>query len=51
MFKEFEALVLRQFNSHIKAFYSDWRGEYQKLNSHFKQTGIVHRIACPYTHE
>ena len=35
MSKEFEALFLRQFNSHIKAFHSDWEGEYQKLNSYF----------------
>ena len=51
MFQEFQSLVSRQFNSQIKSFHSDWGGEYQKLNSYFKKQGIVHRIACPYTHE
>ena len=26
-------------------------GEYRKLNTYFKQVGIVHRLACPHTHE
>ncbi|KAL6311623.1 hypothetical protein AAG906_027415 [Vitis piasezkii] len=25
--------------------------EYRKLNTYFKQVGIVHRLACPHTHE
>ena len=41
MFKEFESLVLRQFNSKIKAFHSVWGGEYQQLNSYFRQNGIT----------
>jgi hypothetical protein len=51
MFLQFQQLIQRQFNTSIKAFHSDWGGEYQKLNSYFKSVGIVHRIACPYTHE
>ena len=50
-FLAFESLVHRQFNSKIKAFHSDWGGEFQKLHKYFNQHGIVHRIACPYTHE
>lgn len=50
-FLNFEAFIHRQFNSTIKAFHSDWGGEYQKLNVYFKNKGIVHRLACPYTHE
>ena len=42
MFKEFEALITRQFNGKIKSFHSDWGGEYKKLNSYFRQTGIIH---------
>ena len=38
IFKEFESLVFHQFNCKIKAFHSDWGGEYKKLNSYFKQT-------------
>lgn len=51
MFQEFESLVSRQFNSKIKNFHSDWGGKYKKFNTYFKQNGIIHRIACPYTHE
>lgn len=50
-FLHFEQMVTRQFNTTIRAFHSDWGGEYQKLNKYFTSTGIIHRIACPYTHE
>lgn len=51
VFIQFEKLIKRQFGKPILAFHSDWGGEYQRLNHYFKATGIVHRIACPYTHE
>lgn len=50
-FLQFQSLVDRQFNAKLKAFHSDWGGEYQKLSKLFQSTGIIHRIACPYTHE
>jgi hypothetical protein len=50
-FIQFEKMIDGQFNTKIRAFQSDWGGEYQKLHHYFKQTGIQHRIACLYTHE
>lgn len=41
----------RQFNIKIKVFHSDCSGEYQRLHKYFTQISIIHRIACPYTHE
>jgi hypothetical protein len=29
----------------------DWGGEYEKLNSFFKQIGIEHHVSCPYAHQ
>jgi hypothetical protein len=26
-------------------------GEYEKLNSFFKQVGIMHRVSCPHAHQ
>ena len=51
IFLNFQSLIVNQFNINIKAFHSDWGGEYQKLNKYFQTKGIIHRIACPYTHE
>ena len=51
VFLQFEQFIHRQFNHKILAFHSDWGGEYQKLNTYFKQVSIVHRLACPHTHE
>jgi hypothetical protein len=50
IFLQFEVMIRRQFNKKIKAFHFDWDGEYQRLHTYFKHTGIIHRIACPYTH-
>jgi hypothetical protein len=30
---------------------SDWGGEYEKLNSFFKQIGIEHHVSCPHAHQ
>jgi hypothetical protein len=30
---------------------TDWGGEYQKLNSFFKQIGIIHHVSCPHAHQ
>lgn len=51
MFKQFQSLVEKQFNSTIKSFNSDWGGEYRPLHTYFKSVGILHRIASPHTHE
>lgn len=43
--------VERQFNTQIKAFHSNYGGEFQKINSYFKKIGIVHRLPCSFTYE
>jgi hypothetical protein len=50
-FREFQSLVERQFDRKIRAMQTDWGGEYQSLNSFFKQVGIAHHVSCPHTHQ
>jgi histone deacetylase 1/2 len=50
-FREFQILVERQLNCKILAMQTDWGGEYQSLNSFFKQVGISHHVSCPYAHQ
>jgi hypothetical protein len=50
-FCEFQHLVERMFGRKIIAFQSDWGGEYEKLNAHFKTVGIHHHVSCPHTHQ
>jgi histone deacetylase 1/2 len=49
-FREFQTLIERQLNCKILAMQTDWGGEYQSLNSFFKQVGISHHVSCPYAH-
>ena len=51
VFLQFEQFIHLQFNQKILAFHLNWEGEYRKLNTYFKQVDIVHRLACPHTHE
>ena len=30
---------------------TDWGGEYERLNSFFRQLGITHHISCPHAHQ
>lgn len=41
-FHEFQALVERRFDRKIISMQTDWGGEYEKLNSFFRQIGISH---------
>ena len=50
VFKNFQALVERKFDSKIIAVQSDWGGEYEKLNSFFQSIGISHHVSCPHAH-
>jgi transposase InsO family protein len=50
-FREFQSLVERQFDRKILAVQSDWGGEYESLNSFFRQLGISHHVSCPHTHQ
>jgi hypothetical protein len=51
IFYQFQALVEKQFNQTIKAIQTDWGDEFHHLNVYFKNHGIIHRIACPHTHQ
>ena len=51
VFLDFQKLVERQFNRKIMTMQTDWGGEYQKLNSFFKQIGIIHHVSCPHAHQ
>jgi len=53
VYLSFEKYVSRQFNTQIKVFHSDGGGEFinSKLAGHFRSTGIVHQVSCPYTPE
>jgi hypothetical protein len=43
--------VEKLFDRKIMAVQSDWGGEYQKLNTFFRQFGIAHHVSCPHTHQ
>lgn len=49
IFLTFQKHVERQFNRQIKSVQMDGGGEFQPFHKHFMQTGIQHRISCPYT--
>jgi histone deacetylase 1/2 len=49
VFYAFQAHVERLLNTKIKAFQSDWGGEYHRLHRYFQRTGISHRVSCPHT--
>jgi histone deacetylase 1/2 len=49
VFYAFQTHVERLLNTKIKAFQSDWGGEYHKLHRYFQRTGISHRVSCPHT--
>ena len=48
-FKHFKTLAENQLNCSIKAFQSDWGGEFQGLTSFLQDHGIQHKVFCPYT--
>ncbi|GAA0166894.1 hypothetical protein LIER_40268 [Lithospermum erythrorhizon] len=51
VFKSFQVLVERQFETKIKSVQTDWGGEYRSCNKYFQTVGIHHRVSCPHTHE
>ena len=50
-FREFQALVERQFDRKIRTIQTDWGGEYQALSSFFSRMGISHHVSCPHAHQ
>ena len=51
IFLQFQKYVERFFNTQIKLVQSDWGGEYRTISAFFKNSGIVHRVSCPHTHQ
>ena len=51
VFRNFQQLVERQFDRKILTMQTNWGGEYQSLNSFFKQIGIAHHVSCPHAHQ
>lgn len=49
IFHHFEAMILRQFNAHIKKFQTDCGTKLKNLESHLFQGGYVRRITYPHT--
>lgn len=47
----FLEMVSTQFSTKIKAFQTDWGGEYRNVSNMLQQKGITHQISCPYTPE
>jgi histone deacetylase 1/2 len=52
--------VFLQFKSHVERLLktqiiihvqSDWGGEFRNLRSFFQKHRIMHRVACPHTHQ
>jgi hypothetical protein len=39
------------FNRKIIAAYSNWGGEYEKLNSFFTKISIMNQLSCPHAHQ
>jgi hypothetical protein len=50
-FKEFQSRIERLFDKKILAVQTNWGGEYQKLNSYFRDIDIVHQVSCPHAHQ
>ena len=50
VFKNFQALVERKFDSKIIVVQSDW-GDTRNSNSFFQNIGISHHVSCPHAHQ
>jgi hypothetical protein len=50
-FQEFQKMVERIFDKNIITVQTDWGGEYEKLNSFFKNIGITYHVSCPHAHQ
>lgn len=50
-FKNFLAMVERQFNTKLKSVQTDWGGEFRNLSNFFSLLGIIHRRSCLHTSE
>jgi histone deacetylase 1/2 len=51
VFVQFQTHVERLLGHKILHVQSNWGGEYRNLNTFFHKLGIIHRVACPHTHQ
>lgn len=51
IFVEFHAHVERLLSCKLKAIQTDGGGEFRALAPYLSTHGILHRLACPYTHQ
>lgn len=49
LFKNFQALVERRFNTKVLSLYTDGGGEYKSLDPYLRSQGIEHLLSPPYT--
>jgi hypothetical protein len=50
-FKNFHAMVERQYQTKLKSVQTDWGGEFRPLSTFFSSLGIIHHLSCPHTSE
>jgi histone deacetylase 1/2 len=50
-FTVFKQLVEWRFNRKFVSIQTDWGGEYERLNSFFKNVGISHLVSYPHAHQ
>uniref|UniRef100_A0A803PU39 Integrase catalytic domain-containing protein n=1 Tax=Cannabis sativa TaxID=3483 RepID=A0A803PU39_CANSA len=50
-FTKFKTQVELQLGTKIKTLQSDWGGEFRSFTNMLETNGIVHKLACPLTHE
>jgi histone deacetylase 1/2 len=51
VFTQFQTHVEHLLGHKILHVQSDWGDEYRNLNTFFHKLGIIHRVACPHTHQ
>jgi hypothetical protein len=49
--ENFKFLSKDSLTKKIIAMQTNWRGEYEKLNSFFSQIDITHLVSCPHAHQ
>lgn len=49
LFKQFQSLVERYFQTKILSFYTEGGGEFQGMSNYLASEGIEHLVSPPYT--
>lgn len=51
VFKNFQVMVERQFDSKIKCLYSYWGGEYRRFLPYLTSLRVQFKHSCPHLHQ